>query len=217
MLPGMGRPANANAAETKRRILESAAGLFAEQGKLASMRTVASAAGVSLGTLHLHFGSKQGLYDACIDAMDEQFGGLAAELVAAGRSGGSLDEIVESVVRRAYAFAREHELAVRLTTRDAVDRGHMDPIRRAMILPEIGEGAELLSQMIGAPVERLRVLIRSVAHLVVRYALTEPRELSLVLGWDPERTTAQAAHAAIADHLVFTTRTMLSALQTEDG
>ena len=210
----MARPVQANAEQTKRRILESAAGLFADNGKLASMRSVASAAGVSLGTLHLYFGSKQGLYDACIEAMDAQFGELAARLLEVGKSGGDLDTIVSSVVREAYAFSREHELAVRLTTRDAVDRGHMDPIRRAMILPEIGEGAALLADMVGASSERLRLLIRSVAHLIVRYALTETRELALVLGWDPETTTADAAHAAIADHLVFTTRTMLAALSS---
>lgn len=209
----MARPTNANAAETKQKILLAAATLFAEQGKQTSMREVAGSAGVSLGTVHHYFGSKEGLYEACIDAMDAAFGELAVQLVATARSAGSIEAMVESAVRLAYRFARSHELAVRLTTRDAVDKGEMEPARRAMILPGLDQGAALLAQRTGGSPEELRLVIRSIAHLVVRYALTEPREIALLLGRDPEATDDAAAHTAIEAHLVFTARSLLAALK----
>jgi hypothetical protein len=51
------------------------------------------------------------------------------------------------------------------------------------------------------------------AHLIVRYALTEPHELALVLGWDPDGTDDERVVEAIEAHLVFTARSLLAALK----
>jgi AcrR family transcriptional regulator len=55
--------------ETRQRILQAAAQLFAEQGYArATTRALAAAAGVNEVTLFRHFGSKQGLFSAIIEA-----------------------------------------------------------------------------------------------------------------------------------------------------
>jgi len=65
----MSRPVNADADATRQRMLEAAVQLFAERGLgSTSIRDVAGAAGVSLAMVHHYFGSKDDLYDACIDA-----------------------------------------------------------------------------------------------------------------------------------------------------
>lgn len=210
----MARPVNADAEGTKRQILEAASALFAAQGKRASMRSVARAAGVSLATVHHYYGTKQGLYESCVAAMDEAFGELASRLTAIPSRGGTLDEMLEEAVAVSYAFAREHELAVRLTARDAIDKGAHEAGRRdAMVLPGLEEGAALLASLTGAPPGELRLVVRSLAYLIVRYALTEPRELALIVGWEPGASDEGRLHAAVEEHLVFTARAWLSALR----
>jgi AcrR family transcriptional regulator len=55
--------------ETRQRILRAAAQVFAEQGYArATTRALAAAAGVNEVTLFRHFGSKQGLFSAIIEA-----------------------------------------------------------------------------------------------------------------------------------------------------
>lgn len=210
----MARPVNADAEQTRARILGAATRRFAAEGTSASMRTVARAAGVSLATVHHYFGTKEGLYAACVQAMDAEFGGLRDELARiVGEGHGTLDELLDAVVRRAYGFAREHLLAVRLTTRDAIERGEIDPGRQqGMLLTGLEAGAPLVERLTGCTPEAARLTLRSLAYLLVRYALTDTRELALVLGLDPEDHDAAACQQAVEDHLVFTARALLAAL-----
>src|SRR5580693_10572897 len=55
-------------ADTRARLLDAAAGLFAERGiDAVSVDTVADAAGRTSGAVYAHFGSKQGLLMALLD------------------------------------------------------------------------------------------------------------------------------------------------------
>ena len=97
----MARPAQADAAVTKQKVLESAATLFAQLGEgNTSMRAIAGGAGVSLGTVHHYFGSKAKLYDACIDVMYGELGALWNELQDEIIDVSNLNRVVEHVVRR---------------------------------------------------------------------------------------------------------------------
>lgn len=61
----VGRPREGNTEETRKGILEAARRVFAASGFAgATTRQVAAEAGVNVATLHYHFGSKEGLYDA---------------------------------------------------------------------------------------------------------------------------------------------------------
>lgn len=209
----MARPTNANAAETRERILAAAVRLFAAQGAQGSARAVARAAKVSLATVHYYFGSKEGLFQACVDSMDTAFTTLHAELVGIPAEGGTLDEMLEKAVRRGFRFALTHRLAIRLVTRTAIDRGQIEPRRQAeQLIPGLENGVALLGQLTGAPAEGIRLTIRSMTYLIVRYALTERRELAMALGWDPDDFDEVACERAVEDHLVFSARTLLAGL-----
>ena len=210
----MARPINANAEATRLRILDTASRLFAEQGNAASVRSVARAAGVSLATVHHYYGSKDALYQACVTAMDAEFTQLREELVELVRGGAdSFDLLMASAVRKAYRFARDHVVAVRLTTREAIEWGETTSRRQVgTLVPGLKDGVAILERMPGAPPEAIRLVLRSISYLVVRYALTGTRELAVVLGWDPDDCDEAACQQAVEDHLVHVTRAQLVGL-----
>ena len=83
----MGRPIQANAAATRDRIRASAVQLFAVQGEAAtSTREIARGAGVSLAMVNHYFGSKAGLYTACVDAMYEELAEASARQCSSSES-----------------------------------------------------------------------------------------------------------------------------------
>ena len=124
----MARPVGANATETKERVLLSAAALFASQGEgNTSMRQIAGASGVSLGTVHHYFGSKAHLYHACIDAMYQDMAKLRESLLGQIEPDLDMAMVVPDVVRRAFHFAYERQSALRLIMRDVVDEGELRP------------------------------------------------------------------------------------------
>ena len=65
----VGRPRDGDPAETRREILRAAEESFAASGFVgATTRQVAARAGVNVATLHYHFGNKERLYRAVLDA-----------------------------------------------------------------------------------------------------------------------------------------------------
>lgn len=108
------------ARRTKRRILEAAAGVFAEHGYAsASMAEILSAAGVTKGALYFHFPGKEALAKAVVrwhfwrfvGAWEPQEGGGAGRRGIGGAEGG-----IQTVIDLA------HDLARRLAE-DPVTRG----------------------------------------------------------------------------------------------
>lgn len=217
----MGRPANTDPAETRARIRAAAGALFAERGRAgASMRAVAASAGVTVGTIHHHFGDKEGLYRACVEAMYEELAALRGELAAVALGGGSLADGIAEAVRRSFRFCCAHREAVRLATRDAVDRGEMDPRRRAtLLLPALTEVTPVLAAVTGREEEDLRLVLRSVTLLAVRYAITAPAELAAVLGRSAPRTRADRAtlEERVERHLVETAWALLGLTPPPSG
>jgi AcrR family transcriptional regulator len=70
--------------ETRDRVMEAAAELFAERGfRGATMRAIAESAGTNLASAHYHFGSKEQLY---LDVAFAMFQGLQARLAERGLS-----------------------------------------------------------------------------------------------------------------------------------
>jgi AcrR family transcriptional regulator len=71
----------AKGAETRRHLVSTATDLFATQGyEATSIDNVLDAAGVSRGALYHHFPGKEALFEAVLEAVEEQ---LAADVVAA--------------------------------------------------------------------------------------------------------------------------------------
>ena len=66
----MARLANANAAQTRQRIIDAASYLFADKGRGAtSVREIADRAQVNSAMISHYFGGKDALYDDCIKCL----------------------------------------------------------------------------------------------------------------------------------------------------
>src|ERR1035437_10329628 len=98
----VGRPRDGDPAETRRGILRAAEESFATAGFVgATTRQVAARAGVNVATLYYHFGSKEKLYRAVLDAAS------GAELTVPG-GGRAPAERLAAVVEALWDFGAAH-------------------------------------------------------------------------------------------------------------
>lgn len=203
----MARPVAADADATRARILQAALGLVADHGiEGTSIRDVAAGARVSLATVLHYYGSKDGLYEACIDAMYAELEDLRAALFGAVRPGVSLDALVSDTVRAAVRFVRAHRTAHRILLRSVVDEGGMRADRREKYLrPFLDDVAATLAPLLELDPAHVRLTAQSIVHLTVRYMLHSPEELRLLTG----ATSDDAAEAAVEEHIVDVARAML--------
>ena len=106
---GVGRPRDGNPAETRRGILLAAEESFATAGFVgATTRQVAARAGVNVATLHYHFGNKENLYRAVLDAAS------GAEITVPG-GGKAPAERLAAVVEALWDFGAAHPSLPRLS------------------------------------------------------------------------------------------------------
>ena len=212
----MARPVAADAEATRRRILDTARQLFSSQGNAeTSMRQIAKGADVSLATVHHYFGSKAELFQSAIDAMYIELASLRDELgpvIAGGAE--DLDGAIRELIKRTYAFVRAHRDEVRLLMRTVIGTGKSDSDKReAFLLPLLDQGASILAQVSGAPTNSCRMMLLSLNHLVIRYALTDEEELIEVVGVlrrGKLPTQVQAANERVEEHLVEFVRKQLN-------
>lgn len=199
----MARPVAADAEATRRRILFAAASLFSEKGSAAtSMRQIARAASVSQSTVHHYFGTKDGLYHACIEAMYRELSALEQRVLTELTTASSMRAALDAGIRQAWRFACEHRPAVRLMTRSVLELGETQhPERAQHLFPFIEQGAALLSAMSPLPAESLRFALYSVTFMAVRLVLVESAELARVLGL-PEDTETHVVDVLAEDHLI---------------
>jgi AcrR family transcriptional regulator len=105
----VGRPRGGDPVETRRGILDAARECFAASGFVgATTRQVAARAGVNVATLHYHFGSKERLYRAVLDA-------VIGEDVPFPGSGITPGERLSSAVEALWDFGAAHPLLPRLS------------------------------------------------------------------------------------------------------
>lgn len=110
---GVGRPRDGNPEVTRREILAAASEAFAEAGYVgATTRAVAARAGVNVATLHYHFGSKEGLYRAVLEAA----GRGALPTIPPGAAPDTVARVVEALFR----FGEERPGLARLALLDAL-------------------------------------------------------------------------------------------------
>lgn len=218
----MARPVNADAQATQAKILGTAYDLFASHGiDGASIRDIARGAGVSLAMVHHYFGSKQGLYQACVQAMLNELSGLNAELEGLLASGSrDLAGSCAEAVRVGFRYARAHNTAVRLFQRSLVDTGELDiRMRDENVIPLLDTFTVILGGLLSRPPATLRLPLQSIMFLVVRYAITSERELTHVIGEAAKnhkpRKEASAVLVAIEEHLVDATLRLLSIPRAE--
>ena len=200
----MARPVNANAEETRGRILDAASQLFAQHGyEGASVRQIASAAGVSLGMIRHYSGSKDGLYDACIASAYGIYDGLGRRVRENLSTGDPVDALAEAV-REGFRHARQHIWACRLVLWDMMqsDRWRSERNDRYMVPFALGF-AKALAAPLGRSETDLALATRTLIFLVVRYATADVDEIArLLTGGDEEAKGDESTMMAVEDHLV---------------
>ena len=169
-----GRVVRADARRNRGRVVEAAQQLIAEHGMAATMRDIAQAAGVGLGTVYRHFPTKESLYEAIAQQRVHRLLDLAREGLAAADAGLAFRNfftvtIAESVGEKALI--------------DALDRAGLDPKAGTGGLYRELEGltAELLARAQAAGAIRPEVGIDEVIALIVSCCVAADRQR-----WSPE-------------------------------
>lgn len=203
----MARPVAADAEATKARILHSALKLVADNGiEGTSIRDVAAGAKISLATVLHYYGSKDGLYEACIDAMYIELDPLRAALFAAFRPGVAVEVLLSDAVRTSVKFVRQHRTAHRILMRMIIDEGGMRAERREKWLkPFVEDTSAILAPLLGLAPQRVRMTAQTLVHLAVRYSLHSAAELRIITGEEDDA----AVLAAVEQHIVDIAHAML--------
>jgi AcrR family transcriptional regulator len=211
----MARPVNADSEATRLRLLAAAAPLLSEQGDAGvSLRKVAGAAGVSLGTVQYHFGSKEGLVLACreqafatlmgeIAPIAAMLDSLVARFRAASGEPVDLAAVMEELMRQGFRFSRTHQPLLRIIMRPLVERGELEPQwRDSALVPFFERAADALSEVLRRPRPEIRFAVQALTALGMRYALSSARELADLAGPDavsrPEDAVAYTEEQLVA-------------------
>lgn len=102
--------------ESKQKILEAAQTVFAEQGYAqASMRTIAQAAGISVGGLYLYFKNKEELYLTLIQAWMDNLNGSTREALQKVDDPG---ESLKAFITISIDYAKRHKEMIILQGRE---------------------------------------------------------------------------------------------------
>ena len=105
----VGRPRGGDPVQTRRAILNAAEGCFAASGFVgATTRQMAALAGVNVATLHYHFGSKEELYRAVLDA-------VTRDDISFPGSGETPERRLSSAVEALWDFGAAHPARPRLS------------------------------------------------------------------------------------------------------
>lgn len=166
---------------TQAKILDAALPLFAAHGfEGASVRRIATAAGVNVATLAYHFTDKDGLYRASLQRL---YRDLAALDLDPNLLTGP--DPLEAVIGVMWDFAGERRDHIRLLHRHLLDKGRHHDVSDAWIEVLMARATELLGMASpqGDPVE-LRLLVYGVTHLIVRLVLDDADQLRATLGSD---------------------------------
>jgi len=116
--------------ETREQLLQSAMELFADKGyRGASVRNVASQAGVTTGAFYSNFKSKREIYIAIIDQITDTIQNLVdeitSEIIAVMKKGGDKKmgyEMLRAPIRRLLDEAYRHESLMQIMRREGLGR-----------------------------------------------------------------------------------------------
>ena len=148
--------------------------------------------------VHHYFGSKDGLYQACIESMYAELAPMRASLFAELQKGGHLAELLERAVRTGFRFAPRTSSPCPLAVQAAHQSRRIgsDLSRENQQIPFLDATAAALSAVTGKPTKSLRLPIQSAVVLIARYGISSDTELEMFSGACPDPT------AAVEDHLV---------------
>lgn len=203
----MPRPKDADSARTYDTILSAAEALLTSVAHPdgLSIRKVAAAADVSVGTVQYYFGSKSDLLEACLDGHYQRLEEVAGEL-ATQLGELSPPDVLPHVARTLFRWLRGERALVRLRIATNSQRGELHPRRQMSAMRGVMDaGASALATYIelDPPTTRLAMLsLSSVAHRLVLLSDSELETLT--------SQTGDAMHLAVEDYFVQATIALLS-------
>ena len=202
----MGRPINANAAETRADLLSVAIKHFGRDGfRRATTRRIAEDVGVSFATVHHYFGTKEALYAECIATSFSQLLEVGSEIAGLLLTPPE-ESRVERAVRHGFRLLSANANRSRFLLRAFVFE---DPELVAKNVPahrtRLLEGALGLLNKGGdaATAEARKVRLIGLGMLITRFVSASDFERD-VLG-----DSAFASQGAIEDYLVFVAESTL--------
>ena len=166
---------------TRERLLREAITAFSRDGYAAvTTRAVALGAGVNIATLHYHFGNKEGLYRAAVDAVYERLRARTVDLLPLLPK----LSIAEAMLHLVRAARQERE-AVLLLLREVLDHGGLtEGTSAAHYLPYVEEASRWLAAHQGVDEERARRAVVAVSFLLSRFAIQNEASLRSAFGTD---------------------------------
>lgn len=175
---------NSKGERTRERILQAALELFREQGyEAATMRTIAQAAGVSVGNTYYYFASKDHLVQAFYDRMHSERVDACRDALAVERN---LLERLRLVMRARLDVVRPYHAVAGPLFRTAADpRSPLNPFSEASRPTRTASIAFLRDVVRGSDRRLPRDVAATLPHLLWLY------ELGLVLFWVHDRSPGQ--------------------------
>ncbi|WP_170319351.1 TetR/AcrR family transcriptional regulator [Polyangium spumosum] len=204
----MVRPKDACSEETWNRIVSAARHELVEtdDGEVdVSVRQVATRAGVSLGTIHYYFPTKENLLEACLDVYYTRLGALAFELAPLLMQTDTR-AVIEQVTRRFYCFAVAERRSLKLRAKLNAQLGYLEPQRARQVRgPMLDAFASQIGSMGGLDVAEARLTIQTMTGLIMHLALLADADLEQIAGagGEPGRQIVEDHVARVALRLVF--------------
>jgi AcrR family transcriptional regulator len=169
------------------------------------VRQVAARAGVSLGTIHYYFATKESLLEACLDAYYARFATLVAGLAPhldTTEPRGAIDLVIRGLYR--FAVAERHSLKLRAKINTHI--GHLEPQRARHVRgPMLDAFSARIAAMGGLEVHEARLTIQTMTGLIMHFALLADVDVEQIAGAGGEagRRILEDHVARVALRLVF--------------
>ena len=203
----MSRPKDADAEETRRRILQCACDLLADPNQSFSLRAVASKADISVGALQYHFADKRTLMDACIDTVYDTFTQLGPTLASRLASADDVNELIERAIRFTFTYARQNRSILRVLETSVIQEGGLDPERhRATERPFIESIGKLVDATSTMSPQEARLRLNSLIVVGARYAIMEESAIAAIMPPAEGKSTLDL----VTEHLVSLALQLLS-------
>ena len=144
-----------------------------------SLRSVAARAGVSLGTIHYYFRSKEELLEACLDGYYDRLGELASRLLRLSGEAEEGRDFVEQAAAELYDFGYRQRAMLALRMMTNAQRGQLHPRRQEEFMGQLSlHAARGLQAHVEVDELDARFAVQAAASMVVRFALLSDSELS---------------------------------------
>jgi AcrR family transcriptional regulator len=145
---------------------------------------------VNVATLSYHFGGKEALHDAVLEAAHDEL----TEFTVPSELPDTPEQRVRVVVAALYHFARTRRGALRLLLRTTLREGALpEPLRERQTADGMAKARDLLVALNLPPHARIdRLALLSINHLVARYAISAERAVApFVVETDVEEEVAR--------------------------